>query len=48
MKQVTDKFKGKTLEFKMQNKKRNYKLVGVPFYNNEDENRFKESLYEVV
>lgn len=48
LKQVTDKFKGKTLEFKMQNKKRSYKLVGVPFYNNEDENRFKESLYEVV
>jgi len=22
--------------------------VGVPFYNNEDENKFKQSLYEVI
>jgi len=48
LKQVTEKFKGKTLEFKTQSKTQNYKLVGVPFYNNEDENRFKESLYKVV
>jgi len=22
--------------------------VGIPFYNNEDENKFKQSLYEVI
>ena len=48
LRQVSDKFKGKSLEFKTLGKTQNFKLVGVPFYNNEDENKFKESLYEVV
>jgi len=48
LKQVTEKFEGKTLEFKTQSKTQKYRLLGVPFYNNEDENRFKQSLYEVV
>jgi len=48
LKEITEKFKGKTLEFKTQSKTQKYRLVGVPFYNNEDENRFKQSLYEVV
>ncbi len=48
LQQITDKFKGKTLEFKTKIKTQKYRLVGVPFYNNEDENRFKESLYEAV
>ena len=48
LEQVSDKFKGKILEFKTLGKTQNFKLVGVPFYNNEDENRFKESLYKVV
>jgi len=48
LKEVTEKFKGKTLEFKTQSKTQKYRLVGVPFYNNEDENKFKQSLYEVV
>ena len=48
LKDITDKFKGKTLEFKTQQRKQKYRLVGVPFYNNEDENKFKQSLYEVV
>ena len=45
---MTDKFEGQTLEFKTQGKTQKYRMVGVPFYNNEDENRFKESLYEAV
>jgi len=48
LKQVTEKFEGKTLKFETQGKTHKYRLIGVPFYNNEDENRFKQSLYEVV
>jgi len=48
LQEITKKFKGKTLEFKTQSKTQKYRLVGVPFYNNEDENKFKQSLCEVV
>ena len=48
LKEVTKKFEGKTLEFKTQKKTQKYRLVGIPFYNNEDENKFKQSLYEVI
>ena len=48
LREVTEKFKGKTLEFKTPRKTQKYKLVGVPFYNNEDENEFKKSLYEAI
>ena len=48
LKEITEKFEGETLEFKTQRKTQNCRLVGVPFYNNEDENKFKQSLYEVV
>lgn len=48
LKEITEKYKGKTLEFKTQRKAQKYRLVGVPFYNYEDENTFKQSLYEVV
>lgn len=48
LKEITEKFEGETLEFKTQRKTQNYRLVGVPFYNNENENKFKQSLYEVV
>ena len=48
LREITEKFKEKTLIFKTQQKTQKYRLVGVPFYNNEDENRFKQSLYEVV
>ena len=48
LKEVTEKFEGKTLEFKTQKKTQKYRLVGVPFYNNEDENQFKHSLYDVI
>lgn len=48
LKEITEKFKGNTLEFKTQSKTQKYRLVGVPFYNNEDENKFKQSLFEVI
>ena len=48
LKEITKKFEGKTLKFKTQKKTQKYRLVGVPFYNNEDENQFKHSLYEVI
>ena len=44
LKEVTKKFEGKTLEFKTQKKTQKYRLVGVPFYNNEDENQFKHEI----
>ncbi|HXF84897.1 MAG TPA: hypothetical protein VNK49_05855 [Anaerolineales bacterium] len=40
LKEITSLFDGKSLVF--EDKK--YRLLGVPFYNNEDENAFRESL----
>ena len=48
LKEIKEKFQDKTLEFETQSKTQRYRLVGVPFYNNEDENRFRQSLFEVV
>ena len=48
LQKMTQNFKGKTLEFTTQSKGQKYRLIGVPFYNNEDENAFKQSLYEVL
>lgn len=48
LREVTEKFKGKILEFKTPRKTQKYRLIGVPFYNNEDENEFKRSLFEVL
>lgn len=48
LKEITEKFKGKTLEFNTERETQKYRLVGVPFYNNEDENIFKQSLFEVI
>ena len=44
LKQIKEKFSRKTLYF--QTKK--YKLIGVPFYDNKDERRFRESLESVL
>ena len=41
---ITAEFGGKPLTF--ENKK--YRLIGVPFYNNEDENRFRDNLFEAL
>ena len=48
LKEITEKYKGKTLDFITLGKTQKYRLVGVPFYNNEDENKFKQCLYEVI
>ena len=44
LKEITSEFDGKLLMFGA-NK---YRLIGVPFYNNEDENIFKQSLIEAL
>lgn len=48
LREVTKKYESKTIEFKTQRRTQKYRLVGVPFYNNEDENIFKQSLYESI
>ena len=42
---ITNQFADKVIDFG-ENKK--YRLTGVPFYNNQDENIFKQSLYEAL
>ena len=44
LKEITSEFGGKPLTF--EDKK--YRLIGVPFYNNEDENQFRVSLESVL
>ena len=44
LKQIKEKFSGKTLEFEPQRGTQSYRLVCVPFYNNEDEVHFRECL----
>ena len=48
LKEITEIFKGKTLIFETPRKTNKYRLIGVPFYNNEDENEFKQSLFEAI
>ena len=48
LREITEKFESKTIEFKTKRKTQKYRLVGVPFYNNKDENRFRKSLYESI
>ena len=45
LKEITSHFGDKILRITQKHK---YRLIGVPFYNNEDENIFKESLYAVL
>jgi len=45
LKDITNQFADKIIDFG-ENKK--YRLIGVPFYNNQDENIFKQSLYEAL
>ena len=45
LKEITDKFKDKVLVL---TDKLKYRLLGIPFYNNEDENKFKESLHSLI
>ena len=45
LKEITAEFGNKVLTFEGESK---YRLIGVPFYNNEDENVFRESLDAVL
>ena len=45
LKEITDKFKEKILILSDKSK---YRLFGIPFYNNEDENKFKESIHSLI
>jgi type III restriction enzyme len=44
LKEITSKFSGNLLNLES----KQYRLIGVPFYNNEDENQFKASLESVL
>jgi type III restriction enzyme len=44
LEEITSEFEGKPLAFK----DKKYRLIGVPFYNNEDENQFRASLESVL
>ena len=48
LKQIKEKFAGEVLEFNTQRGTQKYRLIGVPFYDNQDEKRFVESLESVV
>ena len=45
---IKEKFSAETLEFKTQSGTQTYRPIGVPFYNNRDENQFRESLESVL
>lgn len=46
--EVTKRFKGQVLEFKTIGKTSKYRLIGVPFYNTVDENKFQQSLHDAL
>ena len=48
LEQIKERFSGKVWEFKTQRETQKYRLIGVPFYNNKDERRFRESLESVL
>lgn len=43
LKEIQKKFKDEILTFSAHSK---YKIIGIPFYNNEDDNEFKKNLFE--
>jgi type III restriction enzyme len=45
LRDMTKQFSDKLISFDVQKK---YRLIGVPFYNNENENEFKQNLFEVI
>jgi len=45
LEEIKERFKDKILEF---SKSRKYKIIGLPFYNQETENDFKEKLFEIL
>ena len=48
LEQIKEKFAGEVLEFNTQRGTQKYRLIGVPFYNNQDEKQFRESLESVL
>lgn len=48
LKEINEKYKNEILEFTTNQKTQKYRIIGVPFYNNTDENQFKQNLYEVL
>ncbi|MBU1873059.1 type III deoxyribonuclease, partial [bacterium] len=45
LQELQEKFKDKLLTF---NERDKYRIIGIPFYNYEDENEFKKSLFETI
>ena len=48
LEEIKEKFSGEVLKFNTQRGTQKYKLIGVPFYNNQDENQFREGLESVL
>ena len=48
LEQIKERFSGEVLKFKTQSRTQTYRLIGVPFYNNQDERQFRESLESVL
>ena len=48
LQEISHMFGQKTLDIKTKQRTLKFRLIGVPFYNNEDENKFKQSLYEAL
>ncbi len=46
--EIKDRFKDKILMFETEGSKQKYRLLGVPFFNSEDENNFRESFFEAI
>ena len=48
LEKIKEKFSGEVLKFNTQSGTQKYRLIGVPFYDNQDENQFRESLESVL
>ena len=48
LEQIKEKFAGKVLVLKTRSGTQKHRPIGVPFYDNQDENRFMESLESVL
>ena len=48
LEKIKEKFSGEVLKFNTQSGTQKYRLIGVPFYDNQDERQFKESLESVL
>ncbi len=45
LEEIKERFKGRVLEF---SKSQKYKIIGLPFYNHEEENAFKDKLFKSI